>query len=599
MQTQQSTYMQLLSEEETYLSVIRKNINRLSWTRFVWFCLFALTIWLSRGLPAMILVTEVFVGVVGFLGLVVRYNSQLKKKEFTETQIKLLHREHNLIDYNFHGLDDGVEANSVDHPFSNDLDLFGNHSLFQYINRSIPGLGREMLIKWLKHPLTDKASIELRQEAIAELSEKSDFCRHFASIGTMGQHSVKDRDELTRFFHSENILLNKKGLIRTIQILPFVNLGLLVCAILGVIPFTLFTIIFLGNLGFVGVFTKRINEIHSVIGKKISQLGAYEVLFRLIVHEKFDASLLSGLQSRLNSPDKNMLRILRRINRLAGHLDQRSNLLAGTILNGILLWDLRTILGIERVKSDIALLLPEWLDAMSDFDALCSLGTFRYNHPGYVFPEIDDESDAVEIVQMGHPLMHRDKCVRNDLNIPGAPYFMIITGANMAGKSTYLRTLGINYLLGCLGAPVCAVKMKYRPLLLATSLKTSDSLAKNESYFFAELKRLQGIIHRLEQGERLFIILDEILKGTNSTDKQKGSLALVNRLIGLGGTGIIATHDLLLGNLKEIFPAEVGNFRFEADIHDDTLSFSYKIQHGIAQNMNACFLMEKMGIIGE
>ncbi len=191
--------------------------------------------------------------------------------------------------------------------------------------------------------------------------------------------------------------------------------------------------------------------------------------------------------------------------------------------------------------------------------------------------------------------MHRDKCVRNDLNIPASPYFIIITGANMAGKSTYLRTLGINYLLASIGAPVCATGMTLHPAKLVTSLKTTDSLAKNESYFFAELRRLQNLIIRMEKGERLFIILDEILKGTNSTDKQKGSLALVERLLHLNGTGIVATHDLLLGSLAEAFPEQVNNFRFEADIHDNTLSFSYKMQPGIAQNMNACFLMEKNG----
>ena len=192
--------------------------------------------------------------------------------------------------------------------------------------------------------------------------------------------------------------------------------------------------------------------------------------------------------------------------------------------------------------------------------------------------------------------MNRDKCVRNSINIEKRPSFIIITGANMAGKSTYLRTVGINYLLACIGAPVCASQMEVYPANLVTSLRTSDSLTDNESYFFAELKRLKLIIDKLEAGEELFIILDEILKGTNSMDKQKGSFALIKQFMTLRANGIIATHDLLLGTLADLYPHNINNYCFEADITNNELTFSYRMREGVAQNMNACFLMKKMGI---
>ena len=166
----------------------------------------------------------------------------------------------------------------------------------------------------------------------------------------------------------------------------------------------------------------------------------------------------------------------------------------------------------------------------------------------------------------------------------------------MAGKSTYLRTVGVNYLLACIGAPVWAKQMKIYPARLVTSLRTSDSLADNESYFFAELKRLKLIIDKLEAGEELFIILDEILKGTNSMDKQKGSFALIKQFMHMNANGIIATHDLLLGTLIDFFPLNIRNYCFEADITNNELTFSYQMRNGVAQNMNACFLMKKMGI---
>lgn len=278
-------------------------------------------------------------------------------------------------------------------------------------------------------------------------------------------------------------------------------------------------------------------------------------------------------------------------------LNQRNNIIISTILNGLLFWELRKVINIEKWKNQYARQLPEWLKAIGEMDALCSLATFAYNHPEYTYPTIATTPFTLEATEMGHPLMEREKCVRNSIHITKKPFFVIITGANMAGKSTYLRTIGVNYLLACIGAPVCCDKMDIYPAHLITSLRTSDSLTDNESYFFAELKRLKLIIDKLNAQEELFIILDEILKGTNSMDKQKGSLALIKQFMSLQANGIIATHDLLLGSLAEIYPNNIKNFRFEADITNNELTFSYRLKEGVAQNMNACFLMKKMGIV--
>ena len=234
---------------------------------------------------------------------------------------------------------------------------------------------------------------------------------------------------------------------------------------------------------------------------------------------------------------------------------------------------------------------------MAEFDSLVSFAVYAYNHPDYIYPEAS-ETYILEGKNLGHPMLNRKVCVSNDVTIESHPFFLVVTGANMAGKSTYLRTVGINLMLACAGAPVCASSLKFYPYKLVTNLRTSDSLTDNESYFFAELKRLKMIIDRLQSGEPLFIILDEILKGTNSEDKQKGSIALMKQLVSLGANGIIATHDLLLGDLEKEFPDAIKNYRFEADIKDDHLSFTYKIREGVAQNMNASFLMKKMGITG-
>ena len=267
------------------------------------------------------------------------------------------------------------------------------------------------------------------------------------------------------------------------------------------------------------------------------------------------------------------------------------------MLNLLYMRDTRQAIKLERWQQKHSGQLKEWFDALGFFDAFCSFGAFAFNHPDYTCPVVTDNCFEMEGKALGHPLIHRDKCVCNDVHIPKSKYFLIVTGANMAGKSTYLRTVGVNFLFACMGLPVYAESLTVYPARLVTSLRTADSLVSNESYFFAELKRLKMIIDRLDAGEELLIILDEILKGTNSVDKQKGSIALVKQLISKNTCGIIATHDLLLGSLSDMFPEHVHNKRFEADINGDELTFTYQLRDGIAQNMNATFLMKKMGIV--
>lgn len=371
--------------------------------------------------------------------------------------------------------------------------------------------------------------------------------------------------------------------------------------------FPLFTSILHLTMGFWGVifvsctvfsfgFSKGISKIQSMYGKKLQILGTYAKLIQLIENKEMKASYLKEIKALVGDNKKTASQSVQRLTNLMNALDQRNNVLVAAILNGIFFWELKQMMKIEAWKEECASNLPQWLRAIAQIDAICSLSTFAYNHPEYTYPKITEHPFTLQAKALGHPLMNRETCVRNDIDMQKRPDFIIITGANMAGKSTYLRTIGINYLLACIGAPVFAKEMSTYPARLITSLRTTDSLTDNESYFFAELKRLKLIIDKLNAGEELFIILDEILKGTNSKDKQKGSIALINQFMTLNANGIIATHDLLLGALAESYPNNIRNFRFEADITNNELTFSYQLREGVAQNMNACFLMKKMGI---
>jgi DNA mismatch repair ATPase MutS len=306
--------------------------------------------------------------------------------------------------------------------------------------------------------------------------------------------------------------------------------------------------------------------------------------------------LLQEFQSRFRKQGEKASDCIRRVAQLSAELDQRSNFMVHIFLNPFLLWDISKAIAIGEWKNVYGKQTEIWIKTLGEWDALCSLGKFAFSHPDYVFPELTDNYFEIKGKNLGHPLMNRETCIRNDINIEINPYFLIVTGANMAGKSTYLRTVGVNFVLACMGAPVWADSLRLYPATLLTSLRTSDSLNDNESYFFAELKRLKMMIDCLQSGEKLLIILDEILKGTNSVDKQKGSLALIQQFIHLQSCGIIATHDLLLGSMEKEFPKNIRNYCFEADIQNDELTFSYRLRAGIAQNMNATFLMKKMGI---
>jgi DNA mismatch repair ATPase MutS len=281
---------------------------------------------------------------------------------------------------------------------------------------------------------------------------------------------------------------------------------------------------------------------------------------------------------------------------LMSAFDARLNFMTNMVVNGLLLYDLQCVYRLERWKMENAGHLEGWIDTTRETEALGSLGTFSFNHPEFVFAHIN-LSLELSAKEMGHPLLRPEERITNNLHMDREQSVMIITGANMAGKSTFLRTLGVNVVLALAGAPVCAERFDCPWLQMRSGMRTADSLKDHQSYFYAELDRLKSIMDELATGKPLLILLDEILKGTNSTDKQAGSIALVRQLIGQQCLVLIATHDLALGDLEKEYPGRIHNYCFEANIENDQLSFDYKLNRGLAQKMNATFLMKKMGII--
>lgn len=530
-----------------------------------------------------------------FIGLMIFHNRLFFRRKYIDTQSELLVNEQKGLDLDYQAFDGGSEFIEGEHSFSLDLDLFGNKSLFQAINRTVTVQGKKRLATWLKQPLDQKNDIYQRQEAIQELSKQPEQFQSFYTNGKMTQeesnslHKMEDLTQESSFFSQSSFWKIM------IWIIPSGWVLLAIGSVMAGIAEKWFGIY--AAFSFVIAYwrAKEVNRLYQSVDKMELIFKGYANLIKCIEEREFSSPLLQQLKQCFKRNNLSASESLKQLSHHIGALNQRFSL-AGVLLNLFCLRDIRHAIALERWRQQHQSDMLSWIETLGTFDAFYSLGNFAFNHPKYTYPEIADAYFQMQGKGLGHPLMKPNICVTNDIDIPQKPWFLIITGANMAGKSTYLRTIGVNYLLACTGLPVCAEKLVVYPAHLVTSLRTSDSLSENESYFFAELKRLKMIIDRLQTGEKLFIILDEILKGTNSIDKQKGSLALMKQLIANQSCGIIATHDLVLGTLEQEFPEQIKNYCFEADIQNDELSFSYRMRPGIAQNMNACFLMKKMGI---
>ncbi|MDR1524089.1 MAG: DNA mismatch repair protein MutS [Tannerella sp.] len=594
------------AEKEKHEAALRKLKKRIYHTGTVRLFLIIgmiVTLWLCREneLPILLAIAAVFMSF--FLFFVVYHTKLYARRVYEEEFVRLCENELKALDYDFSAFDGAPEQQGdTQHPFSPDLDLFGENSLFQSINRTVTQMGREMLIDRFKQPLDDRDEIISCQEGVREMSDMHRFRHNFYVTGVA---ALKEKKDITYLFSetgnrrkkiSDNTLFNV-----LIRLVPAIWILLIAGYLFDMVTINALGIYFIISFILANLPAKHIQKLYVSVSKTENILKTYSELMEQIEKEQFRSIILQAYRQKLGDVKQaktSASYAIKRLSRNIGSLDQRFSLI-GIILNLIYMRDTRQAIGLERWEKEYSGKMKDWFDALGAFDAFCSFGTFAFNHPGYVYPAISTSYFLMEGKGLGHPLIHREKCICNDVCIPAGKYFLIVTGANMAGKSTYLRTVGVNFLFACTGMPVYADSLTVYPARLVTSLRTADSLISNESYFFAELKRLKMIIDRLDAGEPLFIILDEILKGTNSVDKQKGSIALIKQLLKKGACGIIATHDLLLGTLSATFPGNVHNRRFEADIQNDELTFSYKIREGIAQNMNATFLMKKMGISGD
>ncbi|MFD2517011.1 MutS-related protein [Salinimicrobium flavum] len=584
-----SFYTSQIDKYRSHLDTASKKLAFSSLLRFVVFLATAYLTYFYFGNTSAVTAVLV-IGITIFVVLVSRHSDLKYERDKYRELIRLNESEIEVLDRKFHHLPTGDEFEDPQHPFSQDVDLFGKGSFFQYLNRTALPEGQRKLAQLLLS--NDISEIDLKQEAVKELQEKADWRQNFSALARLVKTETR----------TGTILSWLKGYI------PFVPaimkwLPIAFSAVSGIaITAFFFDLIggielglwFFVGLMITGIYLKRVNLLSESVGKVQDTFHQYYQLLGLIETTTFSSELLRAKKELIHSEKQKASLILKKFSRAIDSLDQRNNMIFGVLGNGFLLWDLRQSYKLEKWIKENGQNVEKWFEVIEFLDAYNSLGNFSFNHPAYVFPGLHHDSHITEARQLAHPLLDPEKRIANDFSIEKEQFF-IITGANMAGKSTFLRTVSLQILMSNTGLPVCAASCEYTPIKLITSMRTTDSLTDDESYFFSELKRLKYIVDEIKN-DKYFIILDEILKGTNSTDKAIGSRKFIEKLVGSRSTGIIATHDLSLCEVTKELP-QVKNYYFDAEIINDELNFDYRFKTGICQNMNASFLLKKMEIV--
>ena len=497
---------------------------------------------------------------------------------------------------NFSALDQGERFNDPAHPYAHDLDLFGEDSLFQHLNRTVTFSGTQKLVSWLLSLSKDPEVIHSRQQAAEELCAEPEWCQHFRAAGAL--HPTQALDAvILKSGPTESPFFSKHSTVRLI--LWIANTIVIVSwAVTSFtpLPFSISLVLSLLQLSALALYIKKINAYHQRLNLFLKTISNYLPLVRLIHDQSFRSPYLQKIRHSLFTPESNSLQALTQLHRIQNSLDQRGNIVIAFILNGLYLKDFHTLLRLDHWRKKYGPDIETWTDVLSEADALISMANYRFNHPAYCLPVICQDR-LLDTEEIGHPLLKSERNVTNDFSIRSLHQIAIVTGANMAGKSTFLRTIGVNLILAQSGNVVCSRYFAFQPMTLFTSMRTTDSLSKDTSYFHAELLRLQQLVNIAQQEDKVFIILDELLKGTNSVDKLNGSLAFLKRILSYPISGLVATHDLALGELADDFPEHFFNVCFEIVHSGSQITYDYKLHPGISSNMNASILLKQMGLI--
>ncbi|RXP44584.1 DNA mismatch repair protein MutS [Lutibacter sp. HS1-25] len=582
-------YHEQLDLFEKEASKLKKQLAISSLARLFTFLLTIFGVYLVFGHATQMLLV-VGVGLALFIYFLFKHSDLQYKFDLNKALVNINKIEIKVLERDYFTLDEGREFINPKHPYSYDIDLFGRGSFFQYCNRTATVEGKNELFKKLtSNSISD---IQENQDSIEDLSEKAIWRQHFSAIASLVkvEHSAK---EIVSWIHNYKVVF-PVFLKYLASIFSLLSVAFIVLVAMRLIPDVILLLWFVIGVVISGLYLKKVNELYKKSSDAKETVKQYHKLLNEIEITSFSSEILKKKQQEIKTEGEKASLIFKEYSKMLDAFDQRNNLIVGVIGNGFFLMDLSRVCKIEKWIETYKNKVENWFEVIAFFDAQNALANFKFNHPNYVFPKINSDISVIKAKNLGHTLLKEKQRVDNDFTINNHQFY-IITGANMAGKSTFLRTVSLSIVMANMGLPVCAESFEYNPIKLITSMRTTDSLADDESYFFSELKRLKYIVDEIKAA-KYFIILDEILKGTNSTDKAIGSRKFVQKLVASNATGIIATHDLSLCEIEKELN-EVENYYFDAEIVNDELHFDYQLKDGICKNMNASFLLKKMEIV--
>lgn len=535
------------------------------------------------------------VGFVVLFVLFLKLHLQYKwKMEYAHALLQVNQKELDFVKNGLCDFDNGKEFVDPSDPFSYDLDLFGTKSLFEHLNRTASYIGKVELSKLLKHGVGSQ-DIEQNQKAIKELSQKIEWRQQINAFSSMCDLDQNAYEKIVKWKNIPVILQSKTTMalayICPIVLWACIGVYFFVESIaLGYLISTLFSINLLLSIS-------KTREIQKQLGGSddlSKTINSYSSILDLVERQSFTTPKMQAYLHDFTKGDSKASKKIKTLYHLFERLETVNNLFIMVVFNGFGQYHIHVLQKLLHFKKDNADILLSSINSVGEIEALNSLANFSYNNRDYCFATLSKDN-KMYFTDLGHPLLSASKRVCNDISFD-KQRFVILTGSNMSGKSTFLRTIGVNLVLAKMGAPICASSASFIDMPLYVSMGVSDSLKDSESYFYAEVKRLELIIKACQK-QPTFVLLDEILRGTNSEDKQSGTIGVILKLISEKTYGIIATHDLEVCNITYDYPHVLSNKCFEVEIKQEDLFFDYKIREGICQNKNATFIMKKMQII--
>lgn len=592
----ETTFLQRQQQFSHAEQVAQQKHNRLAFWRLLWFVGSVLVIWLLIQLDQQLAaVFSALVGIVGFLVLLKKHQQVKRKRDFNHHLAFINQDEAARLKRQYLRPETGEQFASPTHSYTGDLDVFGKHSLFRLLNRTHTSLGQSRLATWLKAPASSDA-IRLRQEAVAELKPELNWRQELEAQAYLEEKVNRSPEALIEWATVEHVPL--PGYLNSIRFLfPAITLGLFVGWLTGYLPGSgvLFGLAVHGLV--LSRLSARAGEVSEQTVDISTALKAFQNLFRQAETVTGNSNRIEAIRQALTAGSIPASNAIGQLFRLTEGLNYRRNPYFYLLFGVATLWDVHYLLRLEVWRKLYGANLSIWFDALGELEALNSLAGFSYAHPAYATPAIVDDTLMLDFTQAAHPLLAPDRSIGNSLTFSGNGQTVLITGSNMSGKSTFLRTVGANVVLALAGAVVSADHFWCSPVRVFTSMRTQDSLEESTSSFYAELKRLQTLIGLTKQAEAIPVLyfLDEILKGTNSADRHRGAEALIRQMHHTTASGFVSTHDLELGQLTDA-DGFVRNFHFQSDLNNGELVFDYTLRDGVCESFNASQLMQAIGI---